>query len=218
MTEYVKVNCKIEKEGKTRCWFPYCNKLFKGLDFLKKHVVLKHDSFMNDIFLRNAEPYMRIRYENDDIIRRPLPPVEIEALGGIEKCSVREILDKHTPKILLPPVLTSIIPHFSTSHNYRDGPTGQRDYRSDNRRRHTFHDRGDDTGNNSLRGSVRGRDDRDKRYSLPSDFDNNPSSSNKTIEDSTGVTATDDLPKRKLSTYMDVDAPKVIYEPANILV
>lgn len=50
-----------EKDDKVRCWFPSCNKLFKNLDFLKKHVVLKHETYSTQIVATNAEPFMRVR-------------------------------------------------------------------------------------------------------------------------------------------------------------
>lgn len=62
MTECVEVHSKREKDDKVRCWFPHCNKLFKNLDFLKKHVALKHEAFATEIVLKNAEPFMRARY------------------------------------------------------------------------------------------------------------------------------------------------------------
>jgi hypothetical protein len=63
--------------GKARCCFKYCNKLFKGLDFLRKHLVVKHETFAYDLLLKDSEPYMRNRYENEDISARPLPPIEV---------------------------------------------------------------------------------------------------------------------------------------------
>ena len=38
-------SCKTEKEGKARCCFVFCNKLFKDNDFLRKHLVSKHPNF-----------------------------------------------------------------------------------------------------------------------------------------------------------------------------
>ena len=60
MTECIQAKSKKEKDEKVRCWFPFCNKLFKNLDFLKKHVVLKHDYFAADLILKNAGMYAYI--------------------------------------------------------------------------------------------------------------------------------------------------------------
>ena len=71
-------SCKIEKEDKARCCYQFCGKLFKDAAFLRKHLQSKHPSFATDVFLVEAEPFMRKRYEAEDISYRPLPPVEIE--------------------------------------------------------------------------------------------------------------------------------------------
>lgn len=86
--------CKEEKEGKCRCCYRYCNKLFKGIDFLRKHLKSKHPDFAEDDFVAISAPFMRTRFEADDISARPLPPVYVETKGRAEVKSVKEILEK----------------------------------------------------------------------------------------------------------------------------
>lgn len=83
--------CKIESEGKARCCYPACNKLFKGIDFLKKHIKTKHEIFAADGMMRDAEPFIRSRYEALEPGMRPLPPVDVEVHGTIEQKGVSEL-------------------------------------------------------------------------------------------------------------------------------
>lgn len=86
---------KQEPEGKMRCAVEWCNKLFKGPDFLKKHLRTKHLDMATGRLLRASEPFMRRRYEAEELLTRPLPLVPIEAPGGgVETRSVKEILER----------------------------------------------------------------------------------------------------------------------------
>ena len=38
---------------------------------------MKHEGFAADLLLQDAEPFMRARYEAEDIASRPLPPIEV---------------------------------------------------------------------------------------------------------------------------------------------
>lgn len=93
LDEKIKVLCPIEKEGKARCCYKSCNKLFKGPEYLKKHMASKHETFALDTILKITEPYMQQRYNSENIKFRPLPPVNVELLGGIELRSVREVIE-----------------------------------------------------------------------------------------------------------------------------
>eukprot|EP00595_Chromulina_sp_UTEXLB2642_P002638 CAMPEP_0196764796 /NCGR_PEP_ID=MMETSP1095-20130614/6875_1 /TAXON_ID=96789 ORGANISM="Chromulina nebulosa, Strain UTEXLB2642" /NCGR_SAMPLE_ID=MMETSP1095 /ASSEMBLY_ACC=CAM_ASM_000446 /LENGTH=592 /DNA_ID=CAMNT_0042121265 /DNA_START=558 /DNA_END=2332 /DNA_ORIENTATION=- len=85
---------KIEAEGKARCFYDSCKKLFKSIDFLMKHIRIKHPYFGNDLMIKESEPFMRTKYEKDDILVRPLPAIEIETSHGIELRSINHILEK----------------------------------------------------------------------------------------------------------------------------
>jgi len=110
-------SCKSEKEGKARCCYVFCNKLFKDADFLRKHLVSKHPTFAADLLLVEDEPFMRKRFEQEDLSQRPLPPVEVEVHGSLELRSVRELRDKFLPPPLppLPAAMTPVAATLSVS-------------------------------------------------------------------------------------------------------
>ena len=84
-------SCTVEKDGRARCLYKLCNKLFKSMEFLTKHLKSKHEYFGYAKLVSEAEPYMRAKYDAEDINWRPLPLVEVDNMGIIEKHSVREI-------------------------------------------------------------------------------------------------------------------------------
>lgn len=92
MVRMIEASCKIENEGKARCCFPACNKLFRGLDFLKKHMRSKHELFALNELTADAEPYMKARYDEQIITARPLPPIEVETVAGIEQRGVSDMM------------------------------------------------------------------------------------------------------------------------------
>ena len=44
---------------------------------MRKHLACKHETFAYDLLLQDSEPYMKVRYESEDIGSRPLPPIEV---------------------------------------------------------------------------------------------------------------------------------------------
>ena len=44
---------------------------------MRKHLACKHETFAYDLLLQDSEPYMKVRYESEDIGYRPLPPIEV---------------------------------------------------------------------------------------------------------------------------------------------
>lgn len=76
---------------KARCCYPACNKLFKNIDFLKKHVKAKHVLFAAEPMLRVSEPHMRARYDALDVALRQLPPVDVEKDGQVLQMNVQEV-------------------------------------------------------------------------------------------------------------------------------
>ena len=67
MTTLLEKRCKSEGDGKARCCYSACNKLFKGFDFLKKHMKSKHELFGIEELTDNAEDCMLKRYDAEDI-------------------------------------------------------------------------------------------------------------------------------------------------------
>jgi AraC-like DNA-binding protein len=54
--QIVKDKCKQENEGKCRCSYVLCNKLFRGIEFLSKHIKLKHADFAAEELAADATP------------------------------------------------------------------------------------------------------------------------------------------------------------------
>lgn len=103
ISEIAGQNCiDMGENSKVRCAVSECKKLFKGKEFLQKHIQNKHPELVFERLVRIAEPYMLTRYEAVDITARLLPPVEIEGREDrIEERSVREIRDIALNKTLV---------------------------------------------------------------------------------------------------------------------
>ena len=85
--------CIIEVDGRARCTAPGCAKIFKGAEFLIKHIRSKHLFLAAARLLSASEPVIRAKFDAEDILERPLPLIEIENNGRIETTSVREIVE-----------------------------------------------------------------------------------------------------------------------------
>lgn len=93
-TALVEKQCPKEgEEGKARCCFAACAKLFKNYDFLKKHLRTRHDLFGLTECLACSESYMKSRFNAQPLYLQPLPPIEVEGPQGIE---LKSYLDMHT--------------------------------------------------------------------------------------------------------------------------
>ena len=69
----------------------------------------KHENFALEALVKDAEPYMRSRYEAEDIRARPLPPVRVESQHGFDIKPIREILERirnNAQPIPPPPMMT----------------------------------------------------------------------------------------------------------------
>jgi hypothetical protein len=53
---------RIEPEGKGRCEFPGCDKVFQDRGYLEKHIVLRHTDTLKTFFPSPAEPFVKSRY------------------------------------------------------------------------------------------------------------------------------------------------------------
>jgi len=94
-TALVEKTCPKEgAEGKARCCFTACAKLFKTYDFLKKHLRTRHDLFALSECLVCSEPYMKTRFFSQPAFLQPLPSVEVEGPHGIELKSFQEMQSK----------------------------------------------------------------------------------------------------------------------------
>jgi hypothetical protein len=200
--EAVKSAAIVEGE-KARCCYVGCKKLFKNLDFLSKHLRTKHESFDHEEMVRIAEPYMKSKYNAEDLTSKPLPPIRKDSEDGIILKSVREVLEG------LQSNRSGSYQNRFFSHrggggqNYRGGGRGYRDMPG-----RGMYDRSMSAGP-----YKRYRED-DRRRS----FDSNAPETNPLKRANPG----DDTPKpagnfpaaqpaifRPKSSYVDLDAPKV---------
>lgn len=181
----VEAKLKLEKEGKCRCCYVTCSKLFKGVDFLTKHMHLKHPEFSADVLLKDAEPFMKKRFDAEPMGARPLPPVEVETHGHTELKSVKEILDKYMAAV--------------AAGGHAAIASARRDQNTANPRRHS--------GGDGQEFRKRGQDDRDRRASGGSAQHSNKQNGGQMqyMEP-----RSEDNFARKISSYIDVDAPKVM--------
>uniref|UniRef100_A0A7S3H9X4 C2H2-type domain-containing protein n=1 Tax=Spumella elongata TaxID=89044 RepID=A0A7S3H9X4_9STRA len=182
----VETKLSQEKEGKCRCCYVSCAKLFKGLDFLTKHMHLKHEDFALDELLMDAEPFLRKRFEADPMNARPLPPVEVEWNNRTDLRSVKDLLAKHRTA--------------AQQANSMNNRRGDRDYAAgqDNSKRGGADNRG------NANSGRRGQDDRDRRISGGAGPSNHQAPQKMHYVEP----RSEDNHARKISSYIDVDAPK----------
>jgi hypothetical protein len=69
---YANYGEKAGDDGKHRCRL--CTKLFKAMDFVKKHIRNKHPELVVDKIAEVGETYMWEQYREDE--QRPMPPIE----------------------------------------------------------------------------------------------------------------------------------------------
>lgn len=220
------VNEKCNSGEKCRCCFKWCNKLFKGSSFLMKHLKTKHEGFGIAEIVKDAELFMRKRFEAEAIDARPLPPIELEAGNGVELKSVRAILDKYSSAVMpmmAPPTLGPPPPpkfSFHQNNNFNNqrrqsfGGDDRRYDRQDNYRYsgggdREFRDRESFSGRKRKSDDFREGSTKDRRISVDSAL---PTSSTKQRFSEGGRNADNRTPgagERKMVTYIDVDAPKV---------
>lgn len=90
---FVKENCTVQEDGRARCGLESCGKLFKDAEFLEKHIRSKHIALARVRLVDRSVEFTRSRFEADSLGYRPLPLVNVEVSGGVERRSVKEIVD-----------------------------------------------------------------------------------------------------------------------------
>lgn len=83
-----------DQSGKARCKFKWCPKLFRGAEFVVKHVRSKHSELAASLLAACSRPYMWERYMRESIGSRPLPTMPLETASGVEYRHVEEILSR----------------------------------------------------------------------------------------------------------------------------
>ena len=215
----VEARCKYEKEGKCRCCYASCNKLFKDITFATKHMHLKHEDFAAEETLVHAEPYMRARYEAEPLSCRPLPPVEVEAHGRTELKSVLAIQEAHL-RHTADGTGTERRGSFGGRGDGTGGGGGRWDNNrgsggrnwenNNNPRRWSGGAESSGSGGGHQQGGEhrrRGQDDRDRRTTIGGSGEH--ARRQAPVAQYVEPKSEDNF-SRKISNYIDVDAPKVI--------
>ena len=74
--EWVQQHGIIDEDGRARCGFHFCRKLFKDMTFLEKHLLKKHSEFLLAEIAKCHDSYMMRAWDSGDI--RPIPPIFVD--------------------------------------------------------------------------------------------------------------------------------------------
>lgn len=66
----------IDDDGRARCSFHFCHKLFKDTNFLRKHLQKKHKEFLKAEQAQLHDEYMMKAWDEED--HRPVPPILVD--------------------------------------------------------------------------------------------------------------------------------------------
>ena len=66
----------IDDDGRARCSFHFCHKLFKDTTFLRKHLQKKHNEFLRAEQAQLHDEYMMKAWDGEE--KRPVPPVLVD--------------------------------------------------------------------------------------------------------------------------------------------
>jgi hypothetical protein len=81
--EWVDNHAMIDADGRARCSFHFCRKLFKDKSFLQKHLLKKHPAFLKGEVAKCHDAYMMQWW--DEEVYRPVPQIQVDcgSLFGI---------------------------------------------------------------------------------------------------------------------------------------
>ena len=74
--DWINNHAVIDNDGRARCSFHFCNKLFRDRNFLQKHLLKKHPEFLKAEVAKCHDAYMMEWWDNED--DRPVPPICID--------------------------------------------------------------------------------------------------------------------------------------------
>jgi len=92
---WVNNHCLLDTDGRARCTFHFCRKLFKDKSFLEKHLIKKHDAYLEAALSKCHDDYITRVWTED--IHRPVPPVLVDCGSkfGFKPCMIRMIDGKY---------------------------------------------------------------------------------------------------------------------------
>eukprot|EP00535_Pseudo-nitzschia_heimii_P007270 CAMPEP_0197178476 /NCGR_PEP_ID=MMETSP1423-20130617/3739_1 /TAXON_ID=476441 /ORGANISM="Pseudo-nitzschia heimii, Strain UNC1101" /LENGTH=797 /DNA_ID=CAMNT_0042628225 /DNA_START=220 /DNA_END=2613 /DNA_ORIENTATION=+ len=73
---WIEDHALIDEDGRARCAFHFCRKLFKDSSFLKKHLIKKHSEFLRAEIAKCHDSYMMTLW--DAQVQRPVPPILVD--------------------------------------------------------------------------------------------------------------------------------------------
>ena len=203
----------IEPDGRARCGYKWCGKLFKAPEFVKKHLRTKHESLAADVTIQCAKPYMWDRYCSECIYDRPLPSIPVETAYDVEYRTVKDILHRCSNAANIHTVV-KINNNTNNNNNQQKSHFNNRDRdrdRGDNRndRGHTNNRDNNYNNRDSRNKSDRGGDRNNRRNSGTGTGSGTGSNNSNSITNTPNTNTNDNPNKRNLTSYTDVDAPQV---------
>lgn len=73
---WIEDHALIDEDGRARCAFHFCRKLFKDSSFLKKHLIKKHSEFLRAEIAKCHDSYMMTSWDAQS--QRPVPPILVD--------------------------------------------------------------------------------------------------------------------------------------------
>lgn len=73
---WIESHSLIDEDGRARCAFHFCRKLFKDIGFLKKHLIKKHSEFLRAEMAKCHDSYMMSSWDSQE--QRPVPPILVD--------------------------------------------------------------------------------------------------------------------------------------------
>ena len=73
---WIEDHALIDEDGRARCAFHFCRKLFKDSSFLRKHLIKKHSEFLRAEIAKCHDSYMMASWDAQS--QRPVPPIFVD--------------------------------------------------------------------------------------------------------------------------------------------
>jgi hypothetical protein len=73
---WIQAHAMIDEDGRARCAFHFCKKLFKDGSFLQKHLIKKHSDFLKSEIAKCHDTYMMTSWDKQE--QRPVPPILVD--------------------------------------------------------------------------------------------------------------------------------------------
>ena len=74
--DWIHQHSMIDKDGRARCSFHFCRKLFKDGSFLRKHLLKKHSAYLKAEVAKCHDSYMMETWDAEE--HRPVPPILVD--------------------------------------------------------------------------------------------------------------------------------------------